>query len=145
MSAETNKALTRRVVEEVWSRGNLDIVDETYATDWALHDPAAPGVGGSEGMKQLVAMYRTAFPDLHMSVEDQIVEGDKVVSRWKSIGTHQGELMGIPPIGLRGSEVIGIFIDRIVDGKIVESWANWDTLGMLQNIGVIPPMGQSAG
>jgi steroid delta-isomerase-like uncharacterized protein len=82
----------------------------------------------------------SAFPDLKLMVEDQIAEGDKVVTRWSATGTHQGELLGIPPTG-KQTTATGITIDRIQGGKIVETWTHWDNLGLLQQLGVVPQMG----
>ena len=145
MSAEENKAITRRIFEETWNQGKLDVVDEILATDFVLHDPVMPeDIHGPEGFKQFVTMYRTAFPDIHFTIEDQIAAGDKVVTRWSGTGTHQGELMGIAPTGVRGPGVTGITIDRIAGGKTVETWNAWDALGMLQQIGVVPPIGEEA-
>jgi predicted ester cyclase len=87
-------------------------------------------------------MYYAAFPDLRFTVEDQVAEGDKVVTRWSSEGTHKGELMGIAPTGKHAAGVTGISIDRYLDGKFVEGWANWDTLGLMQKLGVIPAVAQ---
>jgi len=138
--SEQNKAIARRVFEEVWDRGNLAIADELVAADLVDHS-APPGMpAGREGFKQLVMMYRTAFPDVVMMVEDQVAEGDRVVTRWSGHGTHRGELMGIPPTG-RQARVTGIGIDRIAGGKIVESWSNFDQFGMLQQLGVVPGPG----
>ena len=145
MSAEENKAISRRVFEETWNQGKLDVVDEILATDSVLHDPSMPqDIRGPEGFKQFVTMYRVAFPDIHFTIVDQIAEGDKVVTRWTSVGTHQGELMGIAPTGVRGPGVMGVTIDRIVSGKCVEIWNAWDVLGMLQQLGVVPPIGKAA-
>lgn len=83
-------------------------------------------------------MYRSAYPDTHFTVEDQIAEGDKVVTRWTGRGTHQGELMGVAPTGNEVT-VRGIEIDRIVGGRIEETWVNYDTSGMMQQLGVVPP------
>jgi steroid delta-isomerase-like uncharacterized protein len=141
MSAEGNKALIRRYVEEVWNKGNLSVIGEILATKFIRHDPADPEpVSSSEGLKQVVTMYRTAFPDVHFTIDDQIAEGDKVATRWRGSGTHKGSLRGIAPTG-KESTVTGIVISRIVGGKIVEEWGNWDTLGMLQQLGVVPKMG----
>ncbi len=139
MSAEENKALTRRGVEEVWNQKNLAIVDELGAPDYVSHNPAMT-THGLEQYKQLVTMYFSAFPDLHLTIEGQIAEGDKVVTRWTARGTHQGSFMGIPPTG-KQTVVTGITIDRYVNGKATESWNNIDDLGLLQQLGVIPPMG----
>ena len=141
MSVEENKAIFRRIVEEGFNKGNLAIVDELVATNHVNH---TDNVHGPEEYKQFITMYRTAFPDLHMTIEDQIAEGDKVVNRWTSRGTHKGDLMGIPPTGKQVT-VMGIYVARIAGSKIVEEWGNFDALGMLQQLGVVPPAGQAGG
>jgi steroid delta-isomerase-like uncharacterized protein len=141
MSIEENKAIFRRIVEEGFNKGNLAIVDELVATDHVNH---TDNVHGPEEYKQFITMYRTAFPDLHMTVEDQIAEGDKVVNRWTSRGTHKGDLMGIPPTG-KQITVMGMYVARITGGKIMEEWGNFDALGMMQQLGVVPPPGQAGG
>jgi steroid delta-isomerase-like uncharacterized protein len=138
---EENKAIARRHFEEVWSKGNITLVDEHIATNFVLHDPSSREVQGTEGYKQYVTIYRTAFPDIHFIVEDQIAEGNKVATRWTATGTHQGELMGIPPTG-KLCTVTGISIGRIAGGKIQESWSYWDAMGMLQQLGVVPPIAE---
>ena len=136
--SEENKALARRFLEEAFNKGNLGVADEIVASDYVLHDPAIPEeVSGPEGVKQFVQMYRSAFPDTQITVEEQIAEGDEVVTRWTGWGTHQGELMGIPPSGNQ-VEVPGITISRISGGKIAEDWTNYDTLGLMQQIGAVP-------
>jgi steroid delta-isomerase-like uncharacterized protein len=136
LSAEENKAVTRRFLEEIFTAGNLELVDELFASNYVLHDPSVPQeVRGPEGMKQYVAMYRAAYPDTHFTIEDQIAEGDEVVTRWTGQGTHQGELMGIVPTG-RVVTVTGIEVDRITGGKIEETWVNYDALGMMHQLGV---------
>jgi steroid delta-isomerase-like uncharacterized protein len=140
MSTEENKALAQRWIEEAWNKGDLTIVEELIAPNYILHDPTRPGLRGREGIKQSVAMFRTAFPDLHFTIEDQIAEGDKVVIRYMVQGTHKGPLMGITATGKQGT-LTGIDIYRVADGKIEEGWSNWDTLGMLQEMGVIPVLG----
>lgn len=139
MPTEENKAIARRLSEEVYSRGNLDVADEIYAPGFVGHDPNSPGeMRGSEGVKQLASAYRGAFPDLQVTVEDQVTEGDKVATRWRARGTHQGELMGILPTGNR-VEMTGINFSRVSGGKIVEEWYNYDALGLMQQLGVVPP------
>ncbi len=138
---EENKAMARRVFEEVWNQGKLDVIDEISAADYVGHMPGSPDIQGTEGYKQFVTMYRTAFPDVQFTIEDQITEGDKVVTRWSTTATHKGELMGIPPTGLP-APTTGIAIGRYAGGKLVEVWDSWDALGMLQQLGVIPPLGQ---
>ena len=137
--SEENKALTRRSWEIV-TKGDLDTLDdalqEVYADDIVMHQPDED-VRGIGGIKQFVSMIRSAFPDLRVTLEDDIAEGNKVVSRWKAQGTHQGELMGIAPTGNEVA-ITGITIHRIEEGKIVEEWENWDALGMMQQIGAVP-------
>jgi predicted ester cyclase len=118
--SEENKATVRRLMDEVWNQGNLDAIDESLAPDFVNHD-APPGLPSDrEGFKQLAVMYKAAFPDMHLHVEDQLAEGDMVVSRWSAHGTHQGELMGIAPTG-KEVTVTGIDIDRFEGGQIVET------------------------
>ena len=137
--SEENKAIARRALEEVFSgQGNLDAADELFAPDYVGHDPASPEeIRGPEGVKEFAGMYRNAFPDVQLSVQEQVAEGDMVVTRWVASGTHQGEMMGIAPTGNRVT-VAGISVERIVAGKIEETWDNYDALGMLQQIGAIP-------
>ena len=137
--SEENKVLTRRSWVIV-AEGNLDTLEdalaEVYAEDIVVHEPDED-VRGVEGLKQFVTMIRSAIPDLRITLEEDIAEGDKVVSRWRAQGTHQGELMGIAPTGNRVM-ITGITIHRIEEGKIVEEWENWDALGLMQQIGAIP-------
>ena len=139
MSTEDNKALVRRMFEEVWNQGNIARIAEFYSPAHVEHTSSGP-VHGQEGYKQYVMIYRTAFPDAHYTVEDQLAEGDKVVTRWSARGTHQGPLMGIPPTGKQGT-VTGIGIARFEGGKIVEVWSEFDALGMFQQLGlmILPP------
>ena len=135
--SEENKALARRWAD-ILAQGNLDLVEEIYASDFVGHDPTMPeDLRGVEGAREFYSMYLGAFPDAEVTIEDQLAEGDKVVTRWTGRGTHQGELMGVPPSGNR-VEVPGITISRIEGGKIVEEWENYDALGMMQAIGAVP-------
>jgi steroid delta-isomerase-like uncharacterized protein len=141
--SEENKEKARRFIQEAFNEGNFSVVDEIFTSDYVLHDPANPDeIRGPEGVKGYVQMYRSAFPDTQITVEDVIAEGDKVVTRWTGRGTHQGELFGVPPSGNR-VEVTGISIDRIEGGKFVEGWNNLDALGMMQQIGAVPEPGQA--
>jgi steroid delta-isomerase-like uncharacterized protein len=139
MLSETNKTLSRRLFEEVWNNGNLALLNELIANDHVNSGPGTlPGLPtGPEGAKQFVMIYRNAFPDTHFTIDEQIAEADKVVTRWTAHGTHKGELLGIPATG-KSSTVTGISVDRIVNGKIVESWGIFDQFGMMQQLGVIP-------
>lgn len=143
MSAEENKALVRRFYEEVFNQKKTAAIGELFDPTMVDH-ALPPGLpSGIEGAKQLYSMYLAAFPDLHFTVEDIIAEGDKVVARLTAQGTQQGALMGIPPTGLHVS-IRGIDILRIAGGKIVEIWANFDMLAMLQQLGVVPAPGQTS-
>ena len=138
--SEANKAIARRIFDEAWSQGKFDVLDEAIDPEYVFHDPMAPGVKGPEGLKQLITMYRTGYPDLVFTIEDQLADGDKVVNRWSCAGTHKGELMGIPATG-KYTTTSGIGIALYKDGKAVEEHVRWDALGWLQQLGVIPPLG----
>lgn len=140
MSAEENKAKIRRIYEEVFNKGNLAVADELMAPNYVFHAPGGQEFKGPEGFKQYATMMRTAFPDLHITVEDMVAEGDKVVHRISTRGTHKGDLMGIAPTG-KQITTTGIVISRFAAGKEVEVWASLDMLGMMQQMGVAPPIG----
>ena len=133
--SEENKALAR-LSWEIVTEGAQAPLEEVYAADFVFHQPDED-IHGVEGLRQFVSMIFEAFPDFRVTLEDEIAEGDKVVSRWTGQGTHKGELMGIAPTGNQ-VRVTGITIHRIEDGKIVEEWENFDALGMMQQIGAIP-------
>jgi steroid delta-isomerase-like uncharacterized protein len=136
MSAQ-EKVIVRRYFEEILDGGNLDLVDEIFDPQYVLHDPNAPEeVRGLEGAKQFVGVFRSAFPDIAHTIEDQIAEGDKVVTRLRARATHKGELMGLPPTGEEVT-IEGISIWRIANGKIKECWFNYDALGLMRQLGVI--------
>ena len=142
MSTEENRAVFRRYVEEVFNKGNLDLADEVFAT-YVAHQPDGHAEErGPENVKRFVREFREAFPDGHSTVEDQIAEGDRVVTRWRMRGTHEGEFRGIEPTGNK-LDITGIGIFRFSDGKVVESWDNFDQLGMMQQLGVIPSQAAS--
>jgi steroid delta-isomerase-like uncharacterized protein len=137
MSSEDNKALVRRFYEEI-DRGNLAAMDELVAEDYVNHSPPPfPGLApGREGLKRMFQIFWDATPGTH-EIEDQIAEGDKVVTRMTARGTHTGDLPGIPATGNR-LEVTATAIHRIEDGKLAEHWSNKDELAFLQQLGVIP-------
>lgn len=134
--SQENKKIVRKTFEEIWNQGNLDVADELIAGDYVGHSPPDE-VQNPEGVKEYVAGMRNAFGDLHFRIEDQIAEGDTVVTRWTASGTHEGEFQGLPPTGKQAT-VSGVTIERIANGKIVEGWTNWDALGLLQKLGAIP-------
>src|SRR5918999_3210274 len=144
--SDENKALARREIEELFNHtGNLEVAEEVYAPDYVGHDPTMPeDVHGIEAARQFAAGMRSAFPDLTCTIEEQIAEGDKVVTRWSASGTHQGETEELgPPTGNR-MEITGISIERLADGKGGESWDNYDAMGMMQQLGHIPSPEQQA-
>jgi steroid delta-isomerase-like uncharacterized protein len=137
-----HKAVVRRFIGQAFNAGDLAIIDELMTPDYVLH--GVPEARGPEGMKHFVTMYRGAFPDYMCTVEDQIAEGDKVVTRWTVRGTQKGELMGIPPTGKQVT-LPGVVVDRIANGQLVETWLQADVLGMLQQLGIIEaPAGEAA-
>jgi steroid delta-isomerase-like uncharacterized protein len=139
MSSDQNKAIVRRAFEEPW-KGNLDVIDELIASDYVGHDPVNPEpLRGPEGVKEFVTTYRSAFPDARITVEQQLAEGDLVATRWSARGTHEGELMGIQATGKQVT-VSGLTISRLSNDKIVEEFQNWDTLGMMQQLGAVPAL-----
>jgi len=135
---------SRRLLEETFNDGNFELIDQLVAADAVNHDPATPAqmreLGGREVFKGTVSMYRAAFPDVRIVVDDVIAADDKVVLRWHSEGTHRGELAGLAPTGARAS-VTGIGIDQWKDGKVVEAWTEWDNLGLARQLGAAPPEG----
>ena len=138
--SEQNKAAMRRLVDEIMNKGNLAVVDELISADAVDHSLMPGQEPGPEGFKKLVTMFRSAFPDLQVTVEDMIAEGDKVVARVTTRGTHKGEFMGIPPTG-KPVTVPEIHIVRIAGGKMVEPWGIEDNMAMMQQLGVISPPG----
>ena len=140
MSAEDNKALYRRLFEEVINQGNLETVDELIASNYVNYNFPAP-TPGPDGFKQVVGMFRTAFPNIRVDVEQVFAEGDTVIGRGAFVGTHQGPFQGIPPTGMQ-VKVPYIDIWRIEDGKLVENWVQMDLLGLMQQLGAVPTPGQ---
>ena len=137
--SEANKTVSRRLVEEAFNKGKVDVIEELVAPTFVNHDPATGDSKGPQGTRELIEGYRSAFPDLEITIAEQLAEGDLVATRWTAKGTHKGELMGIAPTG-KQSTVTGVTIDKIENGQIVESWNNWDTLGMLRQLGVVPAL-----
>lgn len=135
MSAEENKAIVRRLIEELWNAGDPELAEEIYAADYVRHGPLAePPIRGSEALKQFAVMYLAAVPDLHHEIEDQFVREDSVVSRATARGTHLGEMMGLAPTG-KPIEFSMFLQHRIEGGKIVEEWVMYDLHAILQQVG----------
>ena len=135
--SEANKALVRRIVEEVWNGKKHDMIDEFYAADFVNIDPSSPEVKNLEQFKQWVAEMHAGFSDEQITIEDLIAEGDKVVEQWSAEATHTGDFMGIPPTNKK-TNMSGINIFRIVDGKVKECVWSYDTYGFMVQLGVIP-------
>lgn len=138
MSVDRNKALARRVFDEIWSQGKLDVADEILTPDF-VGRPAGLGepFTGPEGAKEFIGRLREAFPDMTFTVETMIAQGDQVATRWTGTGTHDGKLMGFEPTG-RQVAVGGMTFLRFEDGAIVEGWTQPDALGLLEQIGAVP-------
>jgi steroid delta-isomerase-like uncharacterized protein len=138
LMSEENKALERRMYEEIFNKKNIAAVEQFYATDWICH-PSPPGMPPSlEGMKQWHTLTNKAFPDMQAKLEDMLVEGDKIACRWTATATHKGEFMGMPPTNKQVT-ITGLHIDRIAGGKIVETWNYSDMMGVMQQLGMKPP------
>jgi predicted ester cyclase len=137
MATEDNKVLVHRIADDIWTQGNLAVIDEVMAAGASYHGPHMPGgLGDRESWRRAISMYRGAFPDSKVAFEELIVSGDTVVGRWSATGTHTGQLPGVEPTGKRIA-IGGITIYRIAGGKIVEAWEQLDMLGMWQQLGIV--------
>jgi predicted ester cyclase len=141
VTTEDNKALVRRFYGE--SVHCPALLDELLAPTYVLHLPGRPPISGIEAAKQLMVAYTSGFPDLQLTTEDTVAEGDKVAIRNTWRGTHRGAFQGVPPTG-RHVTFTGSDIFHCVGGKIAEQWADLDTLGLMQQLGVIPALGSMA-
>jgi predicted ester cyclase len=140
MSSEENKAFVLALYEQIWNAGNLALVAERVSLERIDHDPGVPETGELAGQQELIDSvqgYRTAFPDLHFEFGPQVAEDELVATRWTARGTHSGPLDKMEPTG-KTVEVTGMFLERLAGGKIVESWVEYDRLGLLRQLGVIP-------
>ena len=131
--------ITHRLFDEIFNQGRVAIAEEIYASHLVNHDPHHPDIHTLADVKRFVQTYRTAFPDLHITIQDMITQDDKVVIRWSAHGTHAGTLINLPPTG-RQITITGMNILRITNGKIQEEWANWDIFSLMQQLGIIPSM-----
>ncbi len=138
MNTDQNKATVRRLVEEGFNKHNLKLLDEIFANDAVSHDPQQPNIArGPEGARQSMQVYTTAFPDSKLTIEREIAEGDYVVQYLRTTGVHSGPLGNIPATGKK-TDVTGVIISKLRDGKVVETWSLWDQLSLMQQIGVVP-------
>jgi len=140
VSAEDNNAIVRRWVDEAWNNGDFSSVEKLYPPSYTLHFGGMPETKGAEGLAGFISVYRNALPDLRMEIKDMLADGDRVVWRVTTSGTHLGDFLGIPPSG-RPVSVNAIVISLFENGKWVEDWVNNDDLGLFQQIGVVPVMG----
>ncbi len=141
--SEGNKFVIRRSFEELWNKGNLSLADELFTPNYEHHDTSSPDFGrGPESEKKRAALNHTAFPDLQLTIEDIIAEGQTVMARWSCRGTHKGDLSGIAPTGKQVT-ISGVSIARFTGGKMVEGWVNWDALGLMQQLGVVPELART--
>jgi steroid delta-isomerase-like uncharacterized protein len=143
--SQANIEASRRAIEEGFTQGKLEVLDEVCAEGFVSHDPIA-GDQDLEGVKESIAGYRAAFPDLSFTIDEIFAADDKVVTRWTAQGTFQNEFMGLQPTGETGEPVRGIGIDRYDDdGKLAETWGQWDTLTFMRDVGAIPAAAVSSG
>jgi len=142
MSAD-NKAIIRRLYEEVWNKRKLEVISEIVSPSHALQGPNISGSSiGPEAYKRQFLLFLAGYSDLHFTIDDIIAEKDKVVACWTFSGTHRGDFMGIPATNKKVS-MDGMTIHHLADGKIMDSYGNWDALGMMQQLGVVPIFGQA--
>jgi predicted ester cyclase len=134
--SEHNKAKVRRIIEEVYGQGRLDLVEEVATGDLVIH-AGSLDIRGREGAKEYVAALRAGFPDIRFTIEDQVAEGDTVVTRWSARGTHSGNFAGVPATG-RAIRMTGTDIDRMAGGKVAECWSHLNELGLMRQLGAVP-------
>ena len=139
MSTEDNKSIVRRFFGEGPSKGDLIAADELLASDFSLHVPL-PSTPGIQGMNDVITACRAAFEHLNVTIEDMVAEGDKVAARFTARGIHRGAFMGLPPTG-KPITMSGIEIFRIENGKIAELWGEANLIGLMQQLGILPPLG----
>jgi steroid delta-isomerase-like uncharacterized protein len=141
--SEQNKAIVRRLIEEFWNRGNLSVADQLFTPNYTHHDSSSPDFGhGPESERKRANLYRNAFPDMRLTIEDLIAEGDTVMARWSWHGTHKGDLNGIAPTG-KPFTISGVTVARLLNGKLAEGHVNWDALGLMQQLGVVPQLAKA--
>jgi steroid delta-isomerase-like uncharacterized protein len=136
MTPDERKSLVRRLTDELWNKGNLDVCDEVFAAHCSFHDPSFP-IDGVAGMKEQVRQLRAATPDLHVDVQDVLADGEMTAARWTMGGTSRGEFRGLPATG-KTYVMTGMTIHKWEGERIVEEWTNYDLLGALQQLGIIP-------
>ena len=141
--SEQNKTLVRHIIEEIVNQGNLELVNQFISPEYTYFEPTVGPMKAREGYMAIVTTYRNAFPDMKLTIEEQLAEGDSVVTRWRAGGTHRGELMGIAPTGKRVS-VQGVVISRVKNGQLADDFESYDVQGMLRQLGVAPTLAKTA-
>ena len=139
--SDANKAIVRRFYDQVWNQANYWTADDLVAPEYVRHAPQP--IKGRDGIRHVVEGVRAAFPDLYISIEDLIADGDRVAVRWHAYGTHNGDFRGISPTG-RPVQIVGITLSRFHNAQIVEEWSQWDILGLLQQIGEGQEVGKAS-
>ncbi|HEY8829084.1 MAG TPA: ester cyclase [Candidatus Limnocylindria bacterium] len=138
MSTDQNKTIARRIVDEAWNKHDPSILDTLFSSDAVLHDPRNKSiVKGPQGAKSTLVTYLKAFPDMKISIEREIAEGDLVVQHLIATGKNTGEFNGMPATG-KNTSVTGVMTSKIKDGKVIEAWSLFDSLSLLQQLGVVP-------
>jgi len=137
MSTEEHKAIVRRMTEEFYNQGNVESAERFFADTYVHHDPASPQVRDRDGLKQVLRAFLAGCPDLHITIDQLLAEGDTVTKRWTFHATQSGDLTGLPPTGNRIT-MSGLELFRLEGGKIAESWLAYDNLSLMQQLGVIP-------
>lgn len=137
MSADQNKAIVRRMTEEFYNQGDIERAEDFFADTYVHHDPASPHVRDRDGLKEVVRAFRAGCPDLHITIDELLADGDTVTKRWTYHATHTGDLAGIPPTGKRIT-MSGLELFRLANGKIAECWLGYDNLSLMHQLGVIP-------
>ena len=137
MSTEENKAIVRRMTEEVYNQGTIERIDHFFAASYVHHDPASPHVRDRDGLKEVLRAFHTGCPDLHITIDELLAEGDTVTKRWTYHATHTGDLSGMLPTGKR-IMMSGLELFRLANGKIAECWLGYDNLSLMRQLGVIP-------
>jgi steroid delta-isomerase-like uncharacterized protein len=139
LSPEENNKIAVRFFDEAWNNGNFAVLDELTSSDTLDHSTLhGQTEKGTDSFRQIITMFRSGFPDIHLTIEDEIYTGDRVVHRWTLRGTHTAPFMGIPPTNTK-VEFTGTTIVRMEDGKLAERWSNVDMMRLLQQLGVVPP------
>ena len=135
--SDESKAIVARLVQEVFNQGNSAVIDQLVDDSFVDHNPIPGTPANKAGLKQQLDILRAAFPGFSVRIEDQVAEGEKVATRITATGTHRGDFLGVPATGKQCS-VGAIRIDRVVGGKLVENWEEFDALGMMQQLGAMP-------